>query len=59
MSAPRDGGQLPQRAWPIEWKQDPRIDDGHSHEWSIVAVAPHPVRFEPLGGYLLAEEEST
>lgn len=31
----RPGPMIPAGAkpWPILWEQDPRIDDGHAHEW--------------------------
>jgi len=25
-------------AWPCQWEQDPRIDDGHLHAWESVVV---------------------
>lgn len=32
------------RPFPIGWEQDPRIDDGHRHEWEVVMLGPpgHP-----------------
>lgn len=33
---------LPQSAWPIRWESDPRIDDGHAHQWEMVVVQPYP-----------------
>jgi hypothetical protein len=32
----------PERPWPIGWETDPRIDDGHLHEWETVLLAPGP-----------------
>jgi hypothetical protein len=26
--------------WPTGWEQDPRIDDGHAHEWETCLLAP-------------------
>lgn len=31
---------VPQRACPPSWEQDPRIDDGHKHDWIMVIIAP-------------------
>lgn len=28
-----------ERPWPIGWEQDPRIDDGHAHNWECVLLA--------------------
>jgi hypothetical protein len=30
-------------AWPSGWEQDPRIDDGHTHEWETVLLHGHRV----------------
>lgn len=35
--------------WPLGWEQDPRIDDGHEHEWETVLLAAdglHRTRIE-------------
>lgn len=32
--------QLPQRAWPLSWESDPRVTDGHRHDWEMVVVEP-------------------
>lgn len=30
--------------WPVTWEQDPRIDDGHAHDWETVLLLPGPQR---------------
>jgi hypothetical protein len=30
--------------WPTGWEQDPRIDDGHEHQWECVLLSPGPGR---------------
>lgn len=34
------GGSLPPDVppWPLRWESDPRIDDGHAHEWECVLL---------------------
>lgn len=39
---PNEEAAVEQRAWPAGWEQDPRIDDGHGHQWEVVTIAPHP-----------------
>lgn len=37
--------------WPIGWEQDPRIDDGHAHEWEsclLAADGQHRTRIEEV-----------
>lgn len=38
----------PRQAWPNGWEQDPRIDDGHAHDWHMVIVEPWPGRREAV-----------
>lgn len=40
MSGTVNGPVLPPDAapWPVGWEQDPRIDDGHEHEWELVVL---------------------
>ena len=33
--------RYPGAPWPLFWEQDPRIDDGHAHEWEMVVVEPY------------------
>lgn len=37
----------PGRAWG-NWEQDPRIDDGHAHDWEMVVVETYPGHSEPV-----------
>lgn len=43
---------LPQHACPAGWEQDPRIDDGHAHDWRTVLTQPwgpnHPEHVETM-----------
>jgi hypothetical protein len=43
---------LPQHACPPGWEQDPRIDDGHAHNWHMVITQPwgrnHPEHREAM-----------
>ena len=43
---------LPQHACPHGWEQDPRIDDGHAHDWHMVITQPwgpnHPEHREAM-----------
>lgn len=34
--------------WPTGWEQDPRIDDGHAHNWEMVVVTHHPGQTEAV-----------
>ena len=37
--------------WPIQWEQDPRIDDGHAHDWEnclLAADGQHRTRIEEV-----------
>jgi hypothetical protein len=36
----RDGDQLRsgEQPWPTGWEQDPRVDDGHAHDWERVLL---------------------
>jgi hypothetical protein len=27
-----------QPPWPLQWESDPRIDDGHAHDWECVLL---------------------
>jgi hypothetical protein len=30
--------------WPVGWEQDPRIDDGHAHQWERCTLLAGPQR---------------
>ncbi len=36
--------EVPTHACPYAWEQDPRIDDGHRHDWHMVVIAPRGTR---------------
>lgn len=36
------------RPFPIGWEQDPRVDDGHRHEWELVMLGPPGHRVEEV-----------
>lgn len=38
----------PRRACPIQWESDPRIDDGHAHDWHMVVTEPYPGHREAM-----------
>lgn len=47
------GPTLPatEEPWPVQWEQDPRIDDGHPHQWECVLLAAdgvHRTRIEEV-----------
>jgi len=27
-----------QEPWPLQWESDPRIDDGHAHQWERITL---------------------
>jgi len=37
-----------EQPWPTLWEQDPRIDDGHPHEWESVLLGADHRRVEEV-----------
>lgn len=34
--------------WPVGWEQDPRVDDGHAHDWETVLLGADHRRVEEV-----------